>query len=313
MKRLILLLLLSAVLTFEGYSQAFLRPHEWKKFRREIFYTTGISAFLGDLGGTNKDGKDYSPADLDLNQSRTAFGLGYRYRLKKHINVVGKFSYLIVRGDDQQTKNIYRNNRNLNFKSNIFELSGRAEFGIQKTRRGGGSYGVQKNYAKYKNIQHYLYGFIGLGVFYFNPYGRNEAGNWVALRPLHTEGQGLPGGPKQYKNYSISIPVGGYYKLVLKKIWSIGVEVGYRKTFTDYIDDVGSLYYPKSQLTQFGPDAAYMSDPGKGLIKGYSSPGADGTPAQRGDNEKDTFISLEVTLGYTFKQQRKSARLRSKF
>jgi len=302
---------------FGGFSQAFMRPNEWKKYKREVFVTLGTANFLGDLGGADGEGTHYSPADLNFNQSRTAFGFGARYKLKRAVNVAGKFSYLNVRGDDAVTNDLYRNNRNLNFKSNIYELSFRLEGGYQSTKRGGNRYGIRKNYGRMKAITHNLYAFVGGGVFYFNPKGRTPTGEYVALFPLHTEGQGLPGGPKQYSRVSFSIPVGGYYKLTLNKVWSIGVEVSYRKTFTDYIDDVGGGYYdPQALAAAYGPLAAQMADPSLGLTPGLitaTRPNADGTPAMRGDSQKDTFFSLEITGSYIFKKKRKSARLRSKF
>ncbi len=295
------------------FAQAFLRPHEWKKFRREIFVTLGSANFLGDLGGRDRKGTDYSPADLDFSQTRSAFGFGATYRLHKNINVASKFNYLVVKGDDAKTNDIYRRPRNLNFKSNIFELSVRGEAGIQRIKRGGGHYGVQRNTQKFKNMSHNLYGFLGIGVFYFNPKGRIPGTNeYVALRPLHTEGQGLEGGPKQYKRISLSIPIGGYYKLTVSKIWSIGIEFCYRKTFTDYIDDVGGVYYdPAALAANYGPLSAKMADPYLGIPTDHAN--VDGVAAQRGDKQKDTFVSLELRGSYTFKQQRKSARLRSKF
>lgn len=295
-------------------AQNFMRPNEWKKYRREAFFTIGTSNFLGDLGGRDKKGTDYLPLDLNLNQSRTAIGFGGRYKIQRWCNVAAKFSYLNVKGDDAVTLDIYRNNRNLNFKSNIYELSARAEFGYQSTRRGGNKYGIRRNYGRSRNITHNLFVFIGVGGFYYNPKGRTATGEYVALRPLHTEGQGLPGGPKQYSNFSLSIPVGAYYKVTLNKSWSVGIEFSYRKTFTDYIDDVGTSYYDPAKLGQaYGPLAVQMADPNLGKIHGFSSPAADGTPAQRGDKQKDAFMSLEFSVSYTFKKQRKSARLRSKF
>jgi len=83
---------------------------------------------------------------------------------------------------------------------------------------------------------------------------------------------------------------------------------------SDYIDDVGSNYYDASALqAAYGDQSAQMADPSKGDIYGASLPSADGTPAVRGDKQKDSYMSLEVTCGYIFKQKRKSARLRSKF
>ncbi len=295
-------------------AQRFMRPSEWKKYRREVFVTMGTANFLGDLGGRDREGTDYSPADLNFSQTRTAFGAGARYKLDRLVNVAAKLSYLAVRGDDAETKDRYRNNRNLNFKSNIFEFTGRIEGGYQSTRRGGNRYGIIQNYGKGRNYTHNIFAFTGLGVFYFNPKGQTAEGDWVKLRPLRTEGQGLPGGPKPYKNISINIPVGLYYKLTVNKVWSFGIEMCYRKTFTDYIDDVGSVYYDNNTLAEtYGQLSAQMADPNKGLIYGATSPAADGTPAQRGDRQKDAYLSLELTASYIFKKERRSARLRSKF
>lgn len=315
--KLYFVIILIGFLGAELYSQAFMRPNEWKKYRREAFVTMGTANFLGDLGGRAGEGTDYSPVDLNFTQSRTAFGFGGRYKLKRSVNVAGKFSYLNVKGDDAITEDVYRNNRNLNFKSNIFELSGRLEGGWQSTKRGGNRYGIRKNYGKMKAFTHNVYGFVGMGVFYFNPKGRTAGGDWVKLYGLHTEGQGLPGGPKQYSRVTLSIPVGGYYKLTVNKIWSVGIEFSYRKTYTDYIDDVGSSYYDPDKLrAAYGAPSAQMSDPSLGLnpdLITATKPNADGSPAQRGDRQKDSFMSLEITAGYIFKQKRKSARLRSKF
>ena len=136
----------------------------------------------------------------------------------------------------------------------------------------------------------------------------------MALQPLHTEGQGLPGGPKQYKRVSISLPVGVALHVILNKYWSVGMELNYRKTFTDYIDDVSTTYYDKAALeAAYGPTSALMSDPNLGNIPTATAPNADGTGAQRGDKEKDSFMSFQVTVGRFFPPKRGRTKLRSKF
>jgi hypothetical protein len=297
-------------------AQIVVRPSEWKKCRKDVFFSIGTSSFLGDLGGSAGDGKRSGPGDLNLSQTRTAFGVGARYKLARWVNVTGKLNYLILKGDDSKSDNPVRNNRNLNFRTNVFELSGRFEIGYQTSRTGGNKYGIKKNFsASSKNLTHNIFGFVGIGVFYFNPKGKNPIdGKYVALRPLHTEGQGLTGGPAQYSSIAVCIPVGVLYKLNINKKWTVGVEVAFRKTFTDYIDDVGSKYYDAQALTTaYGPLSATMADPSKGNIYGASLPAADGTPAQRGDKRKDFYMSFEITAGYIIKEKRKSARLRSKF
>lgn len=307
-------LLVSTLIALNLSSQNFTRPGEWKRYRKEVFVTMGTSNFLGDLGGRDKTGTDYSPVDLDFPQTRTAFGVGYRYKIQRWINVAGKFNYLIVRGDDALTADPYRNNRNLNFKSNIFELSGRVEIGWQ-SNKAGNRYGIKRTLSRrMKNNNHNIFLFAGIGGFYYNPKGRTPSGAYTKLKPLHTEGQGLDGGPKQYTNYSICLPFGAYYKLVINKQWTVGVEAAWRKTFTDYIDDVGTRYYDKAALAAaYGPLSAQMADPSLGNIYGATLPDGSGLAAQRGDRQMDSYVSVEVTVGYIFKQKRKRARLRSKF
>lgn len=309
-----LILLIFFIFAIKLSSQNFSRPGDWKKYRKEIFISMGTANFLGDLGGLDKTGTDYSPVDLELSQTRTAFGLGYRYKVFRWFNVAAKFNYLIVRGNDALTNDRFRNNRNLNFKSNIFELAGRIEIGWQSNKTGN-RYGIKRTLSRrMKSNNHNLFLFAGGGGFYYNPKGLAPNGTWVKLRPLHTEGQGLPGGPEQYTNYSICIPLGIYYKAVIQKVWSVGIELSYRKTFTDYIDDVSTRYYDKVALeAAYGPLAVQMADPNLGNILGATSPDGSGLGAQRGDIQKDAYVTLELTVGYIFKQKRKRARLRSKF
>lgn len=309
-------LILSCFFANVAISQGFARPNAWKKFRKEVIIQVGGSGFLGDLGGRNRTGTDFSPADLEVALTRPAVSAAFRYKFNKNINLHTSFNYMLLAGDDKLTSEIYRNNRNLNFKSNVFELATRFEFGISSFKRTG-VYRLKKSSLskinKRKALE--LVGFVGIGAFYFNPKGKNPvSGKWEKLQPLHTEGQGLPGGPKQYKRVSVSIPVGVALHYIIDKYWSVGLEFSYRKTFTDYIDDVHGTYYDKSALMDaYGPTSVLMADPSKGEIIGASSPNADGTGAQRGDKEKDAFATIQITVGRFFPPKHGRTKLRSKF
>lgn len=297
-------------------SQVWARPNVWKKYRREVVVQIGASGFLGDLGGRDQIGKNNSPVDLDFASSRPTFSLGYRYKFTKNINLNTSFNYLLVSGSDKLTNEPFRNNRNLSFRSNIFELSTRIEFSISSLKRQG-FYSLKKSLLRFSKPKrgYELIAFIGVGAFYFNPKGPDPtAGSrYIALRPLHTEGQGLPGGPKQYSRFSISIPVGVAFHMILNKYWSWGIEFNYRKTFTDYIDDVSGTYYDKVALEQaYGPKSVLMADPSKGDIPGQTYLG-DGTPQQRGNKGKDSYMSFQVSVGRFFPPKRGRTKLRSKF
>ncbi len=297
------------------YSQGFTRPNDWKKYRKEVVFQGGASAFLGDLGGLNKIGTDFSPVDVEFVLTRPAFSLAYRYKFAKNFNIHTSFNYLLVAGDDKLTTEPFRNNRNLNFKSNIFELAVRAEVSFFASKVGH-RYGIKKTLSRrHKGKSNEFILFAGIGGFYFNPKGKNPStGQYEKLYPLHTEGQGLPDGPKQYKRISISIPMGIAWRMTLNKLWCVGLEFNYRKTFTDYIDDVSTTYYNKAALTEaYGTKSAAFADPSLGNIPGATSPNGDGTGAQRGDKEKDSYMALQVTVGRFFPPKRKKTKLRSKF
>jgi hypothetical protein len=309
-----LLSIFFALIVIAGQAQNFARPNDWKKFRKEVYVGVGAANFLGDLGGLNKVGTDYSPVDLEFVETRTAFGLGYRYKLAKWLNVSAAFNYLIVRGDDKLTQEPYRNNRNLNFKSNIFELAGRLEL-VYMNNKVGHRYGIKRTLSRrMKNRSWDFTGFVGIGGFYFNPKGRDKSGKWIPLKPLRTEGQGLPDGPKQYTNYALCIPMGAAYRMYFNKKWVVGLELCYRKTFTDYIDDVSGTYYDPAALTAaYGTKSAEMADPSLGTIPGATAPDGLGNRAQRGDKNKDSYMTIEVTVGYIIKSKKGKSRLRSKF
>ena len=311
-----LLLVLCGFVSFNSlFSQALKRPNAWKKYSKELIISVGASGFLGDLGGRDRIGKDFSPVDLELSATKPSLSAAFRYKFNKKWNWHSSFNYLALSGNDNLTQEKYRNNRNLNFKSNVFEVATRVEFGISSIRRVG-VYSLKKTLGKTSRTRAYeLIGFVGVGAFYFNPKGLDAAtGKYIALRPLHTEGQGLPNGPKQYKRISVSMPIGLSFHAILNKYWSAGLELNYRFTLTDYIDDVSGRYYNNNDLKQaYGATAASMADPSKGDVTGASSPNADGTGAQRGDKNKDSFMTLQVSVGRFFPPKRGRTKLRSKF
>jgi hypothetical protein len=299
----------------DSFSQSFTRANDWKRYRKEVVFQIGASQFLGDLGGLNKIGTDFSPVDLEFKLTRPAVTIAYRYKLLKNLNWHSSFNYLLVAGDDKLTTEPYRNNRNLNFKSNVFELATRIEVSLFSNKIGH-RYGISNTMGRRKRSRSYEFiGFIGIGGFYFNPKGRNPiSGVWTKLEPLHTEGQGLPGGPSQYKKVAISVPMGIAYRMILSKEWCVGIELNYRKTFTDYMDDVSSVYYDRYALEQaYGSTSLLMADPSLGNIPGATAPDGSGNGAQRGDKNKDSFLSIQITVGHFFAPKRGKARLRSKF
>jgi hypothetical protein len=99
------------------------------------------------------------------------------------------------------------------------------------------------------NIKWTPYFFGGLAVFRFNPYAFDENGEKVFLKPLSTEGQGLDGyNTKPYGLTQFALPAGFGLKYAFDDRVRLGFEVGLRKTFTDYLDDVSTNYADPNDL-----------------------------------------------------------------
>ncbi len=303
------------IFCYSAKAQYFTKHDSWKKERKEWLFGGGVSNFLGDLGGLNKIGTHYSYADLEMVLTSPSASLGYRYRINKRFASRTEFSYLQVKGDDKLTLEPFRHNRNLNFKSNIFEFSTVVELSLSFDRHGN-KYHIKKTmFRRYKQYSSYYYLFVGIGGFYFNPKA-NYGGTWYNLHDLSTEGQGLPGSnSKPYKRISISIPIGIGLRYKLNERWTLGLEYNFRKTFTDYIDDVSSTYYDKGKLMQYkGPVAVALADPSLGLIKGATDPNGNGSGAQRGNiKDKDSYMNLQLKVGYVLKNKKRRRITKAKF
>ncbi len=321
-KRIILLLLLvlpfMATAQYKGGKRKGIRTNskfanKRNKPRKEYIIGIGASNFLGELGGANQIGTNFVK-DLEFTATRPSFALGMRYKFAKRWAVKGGLHYLLLSGNDKLTKEPFRNNRNLSFRSHTFELSVQGEFYFTK-EQSGHIYKI-KNAKGMKSYDYQGYIFVGIGGFYYNPQAKYR-GNWVNLQPLGTEGQGLAGGPKKYSRVSICIPYGIGGKYAINKEWAVGLELGIRKTFTDYIDDVSGVYYDNNAIfLAKGEAAAALADPS---LYGYpeefggNSVSLKQTAAgqQRGDKkDKDAYMFLNVTVNYKVPSKR---RTRSKF
>jgi hypothetical protein len=191
-------------------------------------------------------------------------------------------SYGKISGSDKNFDNYHW--RNLSFYSNIYELSFLTEFNFQ-------TYGVNV-------LDHRFtpYLFTGISIFAFNPKAKFN-GEEQELRDLGTEGQLLNDGPSKYRLIQPAIPIGMGIKYNLNMNWEIGFRVGFRKTFTDYLDDVSTEYPDYNILSdQAGNASAWLSH--REIEKGFQ-PVTAGT--MRGDPKlKDWYFFAGITIAYRF-------------
>lgn len=268
----------------------------WSLNKKEILFGLGATQFLGDLGGKDRIGKDYSLADLDFPSTNMGGMLGFRYRFHPYFATTTTLTMGMLRGNDALTNEIIRNSRNLHFRSFFVELAQRLDIILWANEKFGARYKIKGlKSMRDKNDQFYIFG--GIAATYFNPKAMYQ-GKWTALRPLKTEGQGLTDGAKPYGPVTFAIPMGVGIRFGLNRMWRMGVEASYVKTFTDYIDDVGTTYYdPTILASEVGAASAYLSNPSVENSTWFA-PGQ-----QRGDKQKDAYfyINVVVTRNITYK------------
>lgn len=241
-----------------------------------------VSAFLGGssyLGELNDD---------PLTSFKPAFGVSLNYELSDRIMIRGGYTFAKLSAADSKSQlDFVKEDRNLNFQSNLSEFSLLGEITL---------------FNMY-NINWSPYGFVGLAVYRFNPY-TVDSGQKIYLQPLSTEGQGLPGSQlAPYKLTQLAIPIGGGIKFNLTDNIRLGAEVGLRRLFTDYLDDVSGNYPDANELLSArGPKAvqlSYRGDEVPGESPGYPDVGFPSKGTQRGGaNKKDWyyFTGLHLTF-----------------
>ena len=305
------MLLISFITIFNSYSQAFLFG---EKVKWEVGINFGPSFFLGDLGGNSGKGTN-NIKDVNLEFTKMMKGVFVTMYPRNWVGIrlAADITYLEGSDDIITTTGIdelWRKQRNLDFKTNIFEAYVAVEIFPSMLFR--------RNTEYEPKLRPYV--LAGIGVFHFNPKGSitNASGDksWHYLQPLKLEGQGMPEYPnsKPYKLTQFNIPIGAGLKYYLSERINLSSEVLYRKTFTDYIDDVSRNYIDPNNYNKYlsATDAALaykLSDKSIGIIY----PGMTRYPAdtQRGDpKDGDTYFSIVLKLGIRLGQIYQSSTLR---
>ena len=187
----------------------------------EVGPHVGLSYYMGDINPT----LPFAMADLQ-------YGGLVRFNYNNRWTFRCDYAYATVKADDKIIK--WRPERCLNFTSKIHDLSFVAEFNFWEYYTGNPK----------KNVSPYIFG--GISVFYYTAFA-NVGGTLVDLSDYMTEP--IPSDPKWYEKpfgkespIGISIPFGVGLKFALSRRMAGTVEWRMQKTFTDYLDDVATVY-----------------------------------------------------------------------
>mgnify|MGYP002622898188 FL=1 len=188
----------------------------------EIGPHVGASYYMGDLNPT-----------LPFAQAQLQYGGLVRYNYNNRWTFRFDYSRVKVTADD--TKLNWRPERGLNFTSKINDFSLVAEFNFLEYYTGNPK----------KNVSPYIFG--GISVFQYTAFA-NVDGILVDLSDYATEGPEDPEAKWYDKMFGktssigVSIPFGMGVKFSLSRHMAATVEWRMQKTFTDYLDDVATVY-----------------------------------------------------------------------
>lgn len=252
-----------------------------------LFFLTSIAQDLrlNLFGGMANYNGDLQSKNLTFKQAKYAIGTWVSYDINPKIMLRAGLHFAKVNAADKFQTDSFRYLRNLSFATNILEIQAGAEYHFL---------GMDN-----RVFSPYLFGSVA--GFHFNSYATSAAGNKVYLKPLSTEGQGLTGYPsrKPYSLFQFAIPFGVGLRMQLTERFDVGAEFGYRKTFTDYIDDVSKTYVDQyALLSERGPLAVQMAYRTPELPAHNTDPYPPDMQKRGGSQYKDNYYFLGVTLSY---------------
>ena len=238
----------------------------------EVGPHVGMGYYMGDLNPT-----------LPFAQAQLQYGGVVRFNYDNRWTFRFDYSRVTVTADD--TKQNWRPERGLNFTSKINDFSLVAEFNFLEYYTGNPK----------KNVSPYIFG--GISVFQYTVFA-NVGDRLVDLSDYATEGP-EPADAKWYDKMfgktspvGISIPFGMGVKFSVSRHMAATVEWRMQKTFTDYLDDVATVY-PEQHATYTDENGEVydLTDPTGNYLAGQ----------QRGNSAfNDWFGMARVSLTWKF-------------
>jgi hypothetical protein len=303
-----------------------------EKIYNAIGFSINATNYYGDLAPKP------NRLSTDISFTRPGFGVSFGHRFGPRYTLLGQFMVTTLRGSDNKSADPNNSEyngrylRNLEFRNTIKEFSAVAVFDLFE------------NMATYiSRVKWTPYAFVGVAGFISTPKGRApetdlqgnplpQAGEWVKLRPLGTEGQyadlletDANYGIKPYKAFQFAIPFGIGARYRINQVLDVWADIGFRYTFTDYLDDVSNHYvdlgvfgnnelakamsYRTNELNPGGlqPELArdgitYQLRPGYGKEHPTNIRGS--------DNDKDIYMVTSIRLTYILGATYHKARFR---
>ncbi|MFT7589065.1 MAG: hypothetical protein ACI959_001279, partial [Limisphaerales bacterium] len=134
---------------------------------------------IGIWAGTTYYKGDINTSIKHIPSAREGAGAFFRLNFHDRWSWKNGFNYGYLQGADSISNKLFQNQRNLSFRNKAFDLSSTIEFNFIPKKR-------SRKFGQFQHFTPYL--FTGISLIYHNPEAYYN-GEWVALRPLGTEGQ----------------------------------------------------------------------------------------------------------------------------
>src|SRR5512133_2055863 len=198
-----------------------LNAQQWNLKIVEGIFGIGTTNVYSDLGGAPKATSLLFIKDITFRSTRPSLYAGVRYRVNPRTSVKLNFIYGYSKTSD------YTGSRNelrgFSSVTDLFEISGHYEYYLLPEFR------FMRSAAMF-NRRGMINDYSRLGFYVFS--GIAATMYWPHLTVEPRQGD-------EYKNnfgFTSAVPVGGGVKFIISDKWMLGYEIGYRQSFTDFMD-----------------------------------------------------------------------------
>ncbi len=228
MKKLFLLVLIF------GFIPQFVAGQLWERKRCEAVAGLGATQFFGDIGGYSPKENVLGIKDFSFHQTRFNVNAGLKYRILQNLSVKLGFSIGTLHATDKRGSN---ENREMEATSTIFEPALTGEYYFIKSQRENSYLFSRGRKTRFNSIISSLdvYAFTGVGALSYSVKGNDELVS-----------KGMKDG-----GLTAIIPVGLGVNLLIMPDYNIGLELGGRYAFSDYLDGYTSIYSRSNDIYYF--------------------------------------------------------------
>lgn len=201
----------------------------YRRKRYEVMAGLGTSQFFGDIGGFSHGENIAGLKDLSFLQTRLSVNLSIKYRILEDVNIRFSNTFGFFKANDRRGSN---EARGYEARTGFYEPAIIGEYSFITSSTDAQWKGRLRRASIFKSMN--AYGFTGLGGLAYNVKGNDK----LIARGMKDGG------------FTAVIPVGAGANITFRE-FNIGVEIGGRYSFSDYLDGYSTQYSSSKDVYYF--------------------------------------------------------------